>query len=149
LVDFHGEQKAAVRVQIDPTAVAALGLSLEEVRGALASATVNAPKGILDGPKRSLTLETSDQLREADAFGAIVIAYHNGAPVRIRDTGFAAPFEPLSMSCWLISRVGGKPVMRDPGRVFGADQVPPLLARAGQSGTHTCAPASPLPWSDR
>jgi hydrophobe/amphiphile efflux-1 (HAE1) family protein len=102
LVDFHGEQKAAVRVQIDPTAVAALGLSLEEVRSALASATVNAPKGILDGPKRSLTLETSDQLQDADAFGAIVIAYHNGAPVRIRDIGRALDgVEDVRHAAWL------------------------------------------------
>ncbi|MBV9221486.1 MAG: efflux RND transporter permease subunit, partial [Methylobacteriaceae bacterium] len=50
VVDFHGEQKPAIRVQVNPTAVSALGLSLEDVRSALATATVNAPKGTLDGP---------------------------------------------------------------------------------------------------
>src|SRR5207237_5049228 len=62
LVDYHGEQKPAVRVQVNPTAIAALGLSLEDVRGAIASATVDTPKGTLDGPKQSLTLDTTGQL---------------------------------------------------------------------------------------
>jgi multidrug efflux pump len=105
LVDFHGEQKSAVRVQIDPTAVAALGLSLEDIRAALASATVNAPKGILDGPARSLTLETSDQLIDPAAFDAVVIAYHNGAPVRIRDIGRAIDgVEDVRQAAWLGSK---------------------------------------------
>jgi hydrophobe/amphiphile efflux-1 (HAE1) family protein len=102
MVDFHGEQKAAVRVQIDPAAIAGLGLSLEDIRGALAGATVNMPKGILDGPKRSLTLETSDQLQDATAFGAIVIGYHNGAAVRIRDIGRVLDgVEDVRQAAWL------------------------------------------------
>ena len=102
LVDFHGEQKAAVRVQIDPGAIAGLGLSLEDIRTALAGATVNMPKGVLDGPKRSLTLETSDQLQDATAFGAIVTGYHNGAAVRIRDVGRALDgVEDVRQAAWL------------------------------------------------
>jgi len=60
LVDYHGQQKPAVRVEINPVAIAALGLSLEDVRTAIQTATVDSPKGTLDGPKKSLTLETSD-----------------------------------------------------------------------------------------
>src|SRR5579864_7702525 len=77
LVDFHGEQKPAIRVQMNPTAVAALGLSLEDIRAALASATVNSPKGTLNGAKQSLTLDATDQLFDAASFNAVIIAYHN------------------------------------------------------------------------
>ena len=102
LVDFHGEQKAAVRVQVDPTAIAALGLSLEDLRSALSGATVNAPKGIVDGPNRSVTLATSDQLSDAGDFGAVVIGYHDGAPVRVRDVGHALDgVEDVRQAAWL------------------------------------------------
>src|ERR1700694_2251803 len=62
LIDYHGQQQPAARVQINPVAIAALGLSLEDVRAAIQTATVDSPKGTLDGPKKSLTLETTDQL---------------------------------------------------------------------------------------
>ena len=88
-VDYHGQQKPAVRVQVDPAAVAALGLGLEDVRAALGTATANSPKGTLDGPNRSLTLDTTDQLYSAKAYNDVVIAYHNGAPVRVSDIGRA------------------------------------------------------------
>ncbi|HEX4764658.1 MAG TPA: efflux RND transporter permease subunit, partial [Lichenihabitans sp.] len=89
LVDFHGEQKPAVRVQINPMALASLGLSFEEVRSALGAATVNGPKGSLNGLKQSLTLDATDQLFDATTFNAIIIAYRNGAPVRVGDVGKA------------------------------------------------------------
>jgi len=105
LVDFHGEQKPAVRVQINPAALAALGLSLEDVRGALASATVDAPKGTLDGLKQALTLDTTDQLFEAAAFKETIIAYHQGAPVRIRDIGTAVDsVEDIRQAAWVKGR---------------------------------------------
>ena len=60
------------------------------------------PKGILDGPKRSLTLETTDQLQDATAFGAIVMGYHNGAAVRIRDIGRVLDgVEDIHQAAWL------------------------------------------------
>ena len=102
LVDFHGEQKPAVRIQVNPTAVAALGLSLEDVRAALASATVNSPKGTLDGPKQSLTLDATDQLFDAASFNSVIIAYHNGAPVHIGDIGKAVDgVEDVRQAAWL------------------------------------------------
>ena len=105
LVDFHGEQKPAVRVQVNPTAVAALGLSLEDVRAALASATVNAPKGTLDGPRQSLTLDATDQLFDASAFNDVIIAYHNGAPVHVGDIGTAIDgVEDVRQAAWLGNR---------------------------------------------
>ena len=85
LVSLNGGQKPAVRVQVDPAALAGVGLSLEEVRLALVAANVNAPKGNLDGARQNYTLATDDQLFKADAFRPLVIAYKNGAPIRLRD----------------------------------------------------------------
>jgi len=87
LVDFHGEQKPAIRVQINPDKVAELGLSLEDVRALLAASTVNAPKGNLDGPDRSLVLDATDQVFSADAYKRLIVAYKNGAPIRVGDLG--------------------------------------------------------------
>jgi hydrophobe/amphiphile efflux-1 (HAE1) family protein len=102
VVDFHGQQKPAVRIQIDPTVAAAMGLGLEDVRAAIGTATVDTPKGTLDGPKQSLTLDTTDQIFDASAFSSVIIAYRNGAPVRIRDVGKAINgVEDIRQAAWL------------------------------------------------
>jgi hydrophobe/amphiphile efflux-1 (HAE1) family protein len=102
LIDYHGQQKPAVRVQINPVAIAALGLSLEDVRAAIQTATVDSPKGTLDGPKKSLTLETTDQLFDAAAFNSIIVAYRNGAAVRVGDIGTAVDgVEDIRQAAWL------------------------------------------------
>jgi hydrophobe/amphiphile efflux-1 (HAE1) family protein len=102
LVDFHGEQKPAIRVQVNPTEVAALGLSLEDIRAALASSTVNSPKGTFDGPRQSQTLDATDQLFDAASFNAVIIAYHNGAPVHVGDIGKAVDgVEDVRQAAWL------------------------------------------------
>src|SRR5712691_9138726 len=102
LVDFHGQQKPAIRVQINPAAAAAIGISLEDVRAALATTTVNSPKGTLDGPKQSLTLDTTDQVFDSATFDAAIIAYRNGAPVRVRDLGKAIDgVETTREAAWL------------------------------------------------
>ena len=102
LVDFHGEQKPAIRVQVNPTEVAALGLSLEDIRAALASSTVNSPKGTFDGPRQSQTLDATDQLFDAASFNAVIIAYHNGAPVHVSDIGKAVDgVEDVRQAAWL------------------------------------------------
>jgi multidrug efflux pump len=87
LVDFHGEQKPAIRVRIDPDRIAQLGLTLEDVRAVLGVSTVNMPKGNLDGPGRSVVLDATDQVFDANAFERLVVAYRNGAPIRIADLG--------------------------------------------------------------
>jgi hydrophobe/amphiphile efflux-1 (HAE1) family protein len=89
LVDFHGEQHTAVRVQVDPAKIVALGLTLEDIRVGLASATTNAPKGSLDGPRQSLTIDASDQLTSAAPYDSLIIAYVKGAPLRVHDIGRA------------------------------------------------------------
>jgi len=87
LVGIGGQQKPAVRVQLDPEALAARGINLEDVRTALGQANVDLPKGTLNSPRQTYTLNTNDQLLKADDYANLVIAYRNGAPVRIRDVG--------------------------------------------------------------
>ncbi len=85
LVSISGGQKPAVRVQANPTALAAYGLSLEDLRAAIAQANVNQAKGNFDGPSQAYTIGANDQLLTSDDYRPLVVAYHNGAPVRIAD----------------------------------------------------------------
>jgi hydrophobe/amphiphile efflux-1 (HAE1) family protein len=89
LVTIGGERKPSVRIQIDPAKLANMKLGLEDVRDAVANLTVDAPKGTLDGDTRSFTIYANDQLLDAAPWNDAVIAYRNGAPVRIRDVGQA------------------------------------------------------------
>ena len=89
LVGIGGQQKPAVRVQLDPQALAARGINLEDVRTALGQANVDLPKGTLNSPRQTFTLNTNDQLLNAEDYANLVIAYRNGSPVRIRDVGRA------------------------------------------------------------
>lgn len=88
-VSIGGEQKPAVRIQLDPDKVASLGLDLEGIRTQLANATVNAPKGTFDGPSQSYTVYDNDQILKAAPWNDVIVAYRNGAPVRVRDIGKA------------------------------------------------------------
>jgi len=85
LVSISGGQKPAVRIQANPTTLAAYGLSLEDVRNALAAANVDQAKGTLNGPRQSFTIGANDQLLSGDQYRPIVIAYRNGSPVRLSD----------------------------------------------------------------
>ncbi len=89
LVTINGGQKPAVRVQVDPTALAGAGLSLEDVRQALVLANVNQAKGNLDGPRRDYTLATNDQLYQAASFRPLILAVRNGSPIRLQDVASA------------------------------------------------------------
>ena len=80
-----GGQQPAVRVQVDPQALAGVGLGLADVRGALQRATVDQPKGSLSGPDQSSAIAANDQLVRADAYRPLVIAYNRGSPVRLGD----------------------------------------------------------------
>ena len=85
LVTINGGQKPAVRVQVDPAALAGAGLTLEDVRAALVAANVNQAKGNLDGPRQDFALATNDQLYKAEAYRPLILAYRNGAPIRVAD----------------------------------------------------------------
>ena len=84
---IFGQRPYAVRVQLNPAALAARGIGLEEVRNALTTTTVNRPKGNLVGANQLVTLDTNDQLFNAAAYCKVIVAYRNGAPVRIDDVG--------------------------------------------------------------
>src|SRR5262249_12054113 len=101
-VAVGGQQKPAVRVQVDPAKLASLGLSLEDVRGVILSATTDAPKGNLDGPMRDLAVYDNDQILNAAPWNDVIIAYRNGAPVRIRDVGQAVDGpQNTKLAAWL------------------------------------------------
>lgn len=87
---FHGLQKPAIRIRVDPAKLTSLGLSLENVRARIAEATVNAPKGSLSGSRQTLPIDTSDQIVDVATYGSLVLAYHQGAPVRLRDVATVA-----------------------------------------------------------
>ncbi|MGA2995836.1 efflux RND transporter permease subunit [Bradyrhizobium sp.] len=88
-VGIGGQQKPAIRVQVNPQALASRGLSMEDVRNVLSGANVDLPKGTLNSPRQLYTLNTNDQLLKPEAYNDLIIAYRNGAPVRIRDVGQA------------------------------------------------------------
>ncbi|MDD3355116.1 MdtB/MuxB family multidrug efflux RND transporter permease subunit [Zoogloea sp.] len=85
LVSIAGGRRPAVRVQVNPTAAAAYGLGLEDVRTAIANANGTQAKGSFDGPLRSSTLDANDQLRSADEYRQLIVAWKNGNPVRLAD----------------------------------------------------------------
>jgi hydrophobe/amphiphile efflux-1 (HAE1) family protein len=102
LVSLGGEQDPAIRVEVNPAQLAAAGLDLESVRTSLANATVNQPKGTLYGGQHAFSLLTNDQLTTATGFDDYILAYRNGAPIRVRDVGRAivAP-EDKTLAGWL------------------------------------------------
>jgi len=85
LVSISGGQKPAVRIQANPTALAANGLSLEDLRVALGTANVDQAKGVLDGPRQSFSIGANDQLTSSAGYKDLIIAYKNGAPLRLSD----------------------------------------------------------------
>src|SRR5437899_1417944 len=117
LVGIAGQQKPSVRVQVDPQALAARGISLEDVRTVLGAANVDLPKGTLNSPRQTYTLNTNDQLLKADQYADIIIAYLNGSPVRVRDVGRAisAPENDLIAGWYNQQRAIILPIQRQPG----------------------------------
>src|SRR5215475_13240470 len=89
LVGIGGQQKPAVRIQVNPQALAARGIGLEDVRNVVAGANVDLPKGTLNSPRVTYTLNTNDQLLKPETYDDLIIAYRNGSPVRLRDIGTA------------------------------------------------------------
>ena len=85
LVSVAGGQRPAVRIQVDPQALAAHGLTLADVRKAVNQSNVNQPKGNLDGPQRSITISVNDQLKDPAEYERLILAYENGAPLRLGD----------------------------------------------------------------
>lgn len=87
LIGIGGQQKPAIRVRVDPQALANRGIGLEDVRNVLMQANVDQPKGTLNGPQQTFALGTNDQLIKPNAYNDLIIAYRNGAPVHVSDIG--------------------------------------------------------------
>ncbi|MES2983442.1 MAG: efflux RND transporter permease subunit [Verrucomicrobiota bacterium] len=106
-VSIIGEQKPAIRVQVDPMKLAALDLSMADVSGVIATSTVNSPKGSLNGPHQSLPIYANDQILKAEPYNDIILAYRNGAPIRIRDVGRAVNGpEDIRSAAWINNKRG-------------------------------------------
>jgi multidrug efflux pump len=102
LVSISGGQKPAVRVQANPTALASYGLSLEDVRAALAAANVDQAKGVIDGARQSFTIGANDQLLSSAQYNTVIVAYRNGAPVRLSDVATAIDgAENVKQAAWV------------------------------------------------
>jgi multidrug efflux pump len=87
LVSISGGQKPAIRVRVNPRALAAYGLNIDDIRTALGNQNVDLPKGNFDGPSRASTINDNDQIQSADEYAELIIAYRNGRPVQIKDIG--------------------------------------------------------------
>jgi len=137
LVTIQGNQKPAVRVQVNPAAISALGLSLEDVRSILGQANVNAPKGSFEGPWQSFTIGSNDQIFSAEAYKPIIVAYKNGAPIRLGDVAQVIDsVENDQLAAWVGTKNGEKPavlldIQRQPGAniIQTVERVKQLLPR--------------------
>ena len=137
LVTIQGNQKPAVRVQVNPAAISALGLSLEDVRTILGQANVNAPKGSFEGPRQAFTIGSNDQIFSADAYKPIIVAYKNGAPIRLGNVANVIDgVENDQLGAWVSDKDGEQPavlldVQRQPGAniIQTVDRVKQLLPR--------------------
>src|SRR5580704_9695762 len=104
VVSISGGQRPAVRVVVNPRALAAYGLNLDDLRTTINVANQNGPKGTLDGPARAYTINTNDQIKSAEEYGNIVVAYRNGAPVRLQDVAtLASGAENTKLGGWMNS----------------------------------------------
>jgi HAE1 family hydrophobic/amphiphilic exporter-1 len=119
-VQVYGSQKYAVRIQLDPSALATRGIGIDEVSRAVQSANVNLPSGILYGPDKAYTIQAKGQLTEAAAYRPLVVAYRGGRPVRLDELG----------SVW-------DSVENDKTAAWFIDQRAIVLAVQRQPGTNT------------
>ena len=140
LVSISGGQRPAVRVQTNTQALAYRGLTLEDIRTAIGNANVNQAKGSFDGPLQASTVDGNDQLKSAEEYKEVVVAYQNGAPVRLRDVAkVVESAENVHLAAW----AGATPaiilnVQRQPGAnvIKVTDKIKALLPqlKAGLPG---------------
>jgi multidrug efflux pump len=140
LVSISGGQKPAVRIQANPTALASYGLSLEDLRTALGQANVDQAKGIIDGPRQAYTIGANDQLNSSNQYRPLIVAYRNGAPVRLSDVASVIDSaENVKQAAWM-GQVAGNPklapavimnIQRQPGAniITVVDRIKALLPK--------------------
>ncbi len=137
LVSIAGGQRPAVRIQANPQALAAHGLTLSSLRSAIVGANVNQPKGNLDGPERSTTINANDQLRSVQDYENLILTYEDGAALRLKDVAVAVQdAENLRQAAW----IGAEPavlvnIQRQPGAnvIEVVDRVKALLPSLKQA----------------
>ncbi|HEY9280558.1 MAG TPA: multidrug efflux RND transporter permease subunit [Eoetvoesiella sp.] len=137
LVSIAGGQRPAVRIQANPQALASHNLTLADVRSAIIGANVNQPKGNLDGPERSTSINANDQLSSVQDYEQLIIAYENDAPLRLKDVAVAVQdAENIRQAAW----IGSTPaillnIQRQPGAnvIEVVDRVKGLLPSLRQS----------------
>ncbi len=131
LVSISGGQKPAIRVQADPNALASYGLGMEDLRAALAQANVDQAKGNLEGPRQAFTIGANDQLLTSEDYGRVVVAYKNGAAVRLSDVARVVDgAETVKQAAWMNDQPAViVNIQRQPGAniIAVADRVKRLL----------------------
>ncbi len=132
-VTIGGQQKPSIRVQVDPAKLVAKGLSLEDVRNQIAIATVDSPKGNIDGTRRAYTIYANDQMLDSKDWNDVIVAYRNGGPLRIRDIGQAVTGpEDAKQAAWANGQRGVFLVVyKQPGAnvIDTVDKIKALLPR--------------------
>ncbi|MFZ2853634.1 MAG: efflux RND transporter permease subunit, partial [Rhodocyclaceae bacterium] len=135
LVSIGGGQRPAVRIQVNPKALAANGLNLDDLRSAIGNANVNSAKGSFDGPTRASTIDANDQLKSAAEYRQLILAWRNGATIRIGDVADVVDgAENVRLAAWSV--VGGQQrpavivnIQRQPGAnvIETVDRIKKLL----------------------
>jgi multidrug efflux pump len=147
LVSISGGQRPAVRVQADPRALAAAGLTLDDVRTAIGNANVNQAKGSFDGPTRASTIDANDELKSVEDYEKLIIAYRNGAPIRVRDVAKVVnSAENVQLAAWANERAAIiLNIQRQPGaNVIAVVDLIKLLLPQLQAGLPAAVEVIPL-----
>ncbi len=132
-VTVYGSQKYAVRIQVDPQSLTAKGLGIEQVANAIAQGNSNQPTGTLYGAKQNFTIETNGQLNDADAYRSLIVAYRNGAPIRLGEISQVIDsVENDQVATWYFNKTGGekqKNQEKDRGKVSPEKPQKPQIRR--------------------
>jgi len=125
LVSLSGGQRPAVRIQADTNALASVGIGLDTLRSAISAANANSAKGSFDGPRRAYTINANDQLVTADDYKNLIVAWKNGAPVRMTDVARVVDgAENTQLGAWAALRAGEQPATLYPAIILNVQRQP-------------------------
>ncbi|MEJ1170832.1 efflux RND transporter permease subunit [Variovorax sp. CCNWLW235] len=125
LVSLSGGQRPAVRIQADTNALASVGIGLDTLRSAITAANANSAKGSFDGPRRAYTINANDQLVTADDYKNLIVAWKNGAPVRMNDVARVVDgAENTQLGAWAALRVGEREPVLYPAIILNVQRQP-------------------------
>lgn len=125
LVSLSGGQRPAVRIQADTNALASVGIGLDTLRSAITAANANSAKGSFDGPRRAYTINANDQLVTADDYKNLIVAWKNGAPVRMTDVARVVDgAENTQLGAWAALRAGEQPATLYPAIILNVQRQP-------------------------